>query len=128
MAGESSARPLDYPPALRLLNKAAFEVVYARGRRSGNAVFGLSVLERELGVPRLGMSVGVKVAGSAVERNRIRRVIRESFRLAQHDLVDLDMVVTARGGARGVANAQLRASLAALWSKWAKPCGASSKP
>jgi ribonuclease P protein component len=66
------------------------------------------------------MSVGVKVAGNAVERNRIRRVIRESFRLEQQHLADLDIVVTARAGVRGSSNAQLRASLQRLWSPWLK--------
>ncbi len=43
---------------------------------------------------RLGLSVGLKAAGSAVARNRIRRQVRESFRLHQHHLAGLDIVVS----------------------------------
>jgi ribonuclease P protein component len=46
--------------------------------------------------PRLGMSVNRKV-GNAVRRNRIRRLIRESFRLMQHDFpAGYDLVVVVR--------------------------------
>jgi ribonuclease P protein component len=52
-----------------------------------------------------------------VERNRIRRIVRESFRLHQHTLPAVDLVVSARPKARGAAGAELHASLAALWTK-----------
>jgi ribonuclease P protein component len=117
MAHIDGAQRRPFSRSQRLLNKAAFEVVYARGRRSGDALFGLCVLRRDEGPARLGMSVGVKVAGGAVQRNRIRRVIRESFRLAQHDLTGCDIVITARAGARGAQGAQMHSSLAAHWQR-----------
>jgi len=64
---------------------------------------------------RLGLAVSVKVAGSGVERNRIRRMIRESFRLHQHELPAMDLVISARSRARGTASGELRASLEELW-------------
>jgi ribonuclease P protein component len=65
---------------------------------------------------RLGLAVSIKVAGSGVERNRIRRVIREAFRLHQHELPAVDLVISARGRARGVANSDLRVGLEELWA------------
>ncbi len=64
-----------------------------REARGPLTVYGLP---NGLGYPRLGMSVGRKV-GNAVRRNRIRRLIRESFRLLQHDFPQgYDLVVVVR--------------------------------
>jgi ribonuclease P protein component len=67
--------------------------------------------------------VAVKTAGNAVERNRIRRVIRESFRLHQHEIPALDLVVSARTRVRGAASSLLRAQLEPLWQEVRTKCG-----
>jgi ribonuclease P protein component len=106
----------------RLRRKADFEAAYARGRRFGNGFFGVTLNLNDKGCPRLGLAVAVRVAGGAVERNRIRRVIRESFRLHQHELPSVDLVVSARNRARGAGTAQMRASLVELWKKVTEQC------
>ncbi len=63
------------------------------------------------------MAVSVRAAGSAVRRNGIRRVIRESFRLHQHELPAMDVFITARDQARHTPNAELFASLERLWQR-----------
>lgn len=63
------------------------------------------------------MAVGVRTVGSAVRRNRIRRIVRESFRHHQHELPAVDIVVSARAAARAAANDQLFASLNRLWGQ-----------
>ena len=73
-----------------------------------------------MGAPRLGLAVAVRAAGGGVARNRLRRLIRESFRLNQHTLPALDLVVGCRPSARAAAAPVLRASLAALWAKVAE--------
>jgi ribonuclease P protein component len=119
---------LRLPRERRLLRKVDYEAVYARGRRFGDNLFGVHYLQREPpGPPRIGLSVGLKAAGGGVRRNRIRRVVRESFRLVQHRLGGLDVVVTARGGVRLAPDAAVRSSLDAVWSKLARQCGASSR-
>jgi ribonuclease P protein component len=105
------------PPQRRIRRKREFDQIKAEGRRMGNGHFGLTVKPCDSGGPRIGLAVSIKVAGNGVERNRIRRVIRESFRLRQHDLPAFDLVVSARGRARGADRRELRASLAELWSK-----------
>jgi ribonuclease P protein component len=72
-----------FPAAVRLLKRAAFELVYKEGGRifSGNlTVFFRRRGEGESGGgPRVGFTVG-RVLGSAVQRNRIKRRVRESVR------------------------------------------------
>ena len=62
----------------------------------GEGPFGIHYVANGGKHARLGMAVSIRVAGSAVRRNGIRRVIRESFRLHQHELPALDVFVTAR--------------------------------
>ena len=61
------------------------------------------------------MAVGVRAVGAAVTRNRVRRLIRESFRLQRRGLPAVDVFVIARSGVRSASNAQIFASLARLW-------------
>jgi ribonuclease P protein component len=116
---------LTHPKERRLRRKREFDAVYAHGRRFGNSFFGVTAHVNVKGGPRLGLAVAVKTAGNAVERNRIRRLIRESFRLHQHEIPALDLVVSARVRARGAAGAELRAHLEPLWQEVRTKCGSS---
>jgi ribonuclease P protein component len=117
---------LTLPTQRRLRRKSDFEAAYARGRRFGNGFFAVTAKPNDIGGPRLGLAVSVKNAGGSVERNRLRRTIRESFRLHQHDLPAVDIVVSARGRARDATGAELRANLLPLWKKVTEQCATPS--
>ena len=117
---------LTLPAQRRLRRKLDFEAAYARGQRFGTGFFAVTAKPNDIGAPRLGLAVSVKNAGNAVERNRLRRTIRESFRLHQHELPAVDLVVSARARARDAAGAELRASLLSLWKKVTEQCATSS--
>ena len=119
---------LTLPAARRLRRKWEFDQLYARGKRLGNSHFGMTVHPNTQGMARLGLAVASKPFGGSVPRNRIRRLIRESFRLRQHELPAVDMVVSARPGARLATAAELRASLDGLWDKVKVQCAPSSQP
>lgn len=118
---------LTLPARLRLRRKSDFDAAYARGRRMGDGFFAVTATRNELGAPRLGLAVAVRVAGGSVGRNRIRRIIRESFRVHRHQIPALDLVVSARPKARGASGADLHASLSALWKKVGEQCAPSPR-
>ena len=118
---------LTLPARLRLRHKRDFDAAYASGRRLGDGFFAVTVRRNDVGAARLGLAVAVKVAGNAVARNRLRRIIRESFRLHQRELPAADLVVSARPPARSAAAGALRASLAALWKKVGEQCAISPR-
>src|SRR3954451_13464329 len=88
----------------RLSRSADFERVYRRGRSQGNRHLVLYAFPRGEGDgPRLGVSVSRKVGG-AVERNRVKRLLREASRARADSLPpDHDFVVVARPDARELA-------------------------
>ena len=84
------------PKSRHLRLPSEFVAVYDAKTRESRGPLTVYSLRNDLGFPRLGMSVSRKV-GTAVRRNRIRRLIRESFRLLQHDLPQgYDWVVVVR--------------------------------
>ncbi|MDQ1242877.1 MAG: ribonuclease protein component [Pseudomonadota bacterium] len=70
-----------------------------------------------LGRARLGLAVGVRAAGNAVNRNRVKRVVREAFRHIHQELPAVDLVVNARPAAGKASNADMTASVMALWNR-----------
>lgn len=70
--------------------------MYEAKVRESNGPLTIYALANELGHPRLGLSVSTRVGG-AVVRNRVKRMLRESFRLLQHDLpAGYDFMVVVR--------------------------------
>jgi ribonuclease P protein component len=84
MSGKISD-PSKFPKSRRLLKHADFQRVYQAGRRQFTGNMTVFFLRREAalaGEPRVGLTVG-KVLGGAVERNRIKRRMREAVRLSR---------------------------------------------
>jgi ribonuclease P protein component len=119
------SRSHGFAPRQRLLSPKDYERVYALRRRLSDGYFSVNFAPAATGQPRLGLSVGAKMVGNAVSRNRVKRTVRESFRQHQHLLPPVDLVVGARAMARTAHNARLRESLADLWKKVASQCAAS---
>jgi ribonuclease P protein component len=117
------ARPYTLPKSGHLRLPSEFVAVYDSKVRESRGPLTVYGLPNGLGFPRLGMSVSRKV-GTAVRRNRIRRLIRESFRLLQHDLPQgYDLVVVVRPHEPLIlAEYQklLTATLVRLHNTWAK--------
>ena len=110
-----------FPKALRLLKSADFQAVFA------NAPFRAShqhllILSRAngLGHARLGLIIAKKNIRLAVNRNRVKRLIRESFRMHQQQLQDLDVIVLARRGLDECDSSTIEKMLSKQWQRIAR--------
>jgi ribonuclease P protein component len=121
-----SAAKLRFTPAQRLRCKSDFDRVYKDGRRQTDTFFALVVRVNSTSVARLGLSIAAKTVGNAVRRNRVKRLIRESFRSHQHELPPVDVVVNARSASRHATNAKMTDSLEQHWRRIAATCARSS--
>lgn len=95
------------------------------GRRSQDPLFTVYAATSKQQHARLGVTVSRKVSLRAVDRNRIKRNIREAFRMQKTELSGLDIMVMARPAARAASGAVLRESLRKHWQtvrKTCKPC------
>jgi ribonuclease P protein component len=85
-----------FPKSARLLRSSDFDRVFASRASAADAGLVLYGLENEFGHPRLGLAASRRY-GPATTRNRWKRVVREAFRLLQHELPPLDLVCLPRG-------------------------------
>jgi ribonuclease P protein component len=73
---------------------------------------------------RLGLAISKRMAPRAVDRNRIRRIIRETFRKRWDLLPGVDMVFLIRNRPRDLSSAALHAELSRLWTRVETRCNA----
>lgn len=89
-------RHFPFRKSQRIRKKSEFEAVFQRRQRAFSGPLGLYVAPNMTGRSRLGIAMSRKV-GSAVRRNRIKRLLREAFRLNQHALPpSWDLVIVPR--------------------------------
>lgn len=85
-----------FPLRMRIRRPLDFKRAYSDGRRTDDGGLVVYARSNELLHPRLGISIGRRVGG-AVVRNRIKRLLREAFRLEQHAIgAGVDLVVVVR--------------------------------
>lgn len=111
----------------RLLNAAAFTRVFRQSRRSRDALFTVLSKPNDLPVARLGLAISKKHCRHATGRNRIKRIIRESFRLHQEALAGRDVVVMNQPRAATASNQALFDSLSEHWRRTAREDGRKRK-
>lgn len=88
-----------YPESLRLKRRAEFRRVQTRGRRVHTPHFLIILHPRPDEGQKLGITVTKKV-GTAVQRNRVKRLVREVFRQNRECFpIGADVVVIAKRGA-----------------------------
>ncbi len=104
-----------FPREARLLDGASFSAVFKQNRRLSDRYWTLLCHVPSEGEARLGLAIAKKRARRAHDRNRIKRVARESFRHHRAELGSRQVVLMNRDPAVAATTAELRSSLDRLW-------------
>lgn len=106
-----------FGPEARLHAPPEFRQVFAQGRK--HVCNGLVVIAaaNDQEHARLGLALAKRRIRRAVDRNRVKRLVRESFRQARIHLPSTDIVVLARSRTASMSNASLTAQLATIWQR-----------
>ncbi len=101
----------------RLLTPGQFQAVFSKPIRFGSNHITILITQNNCERNRLGLAIAKKRVKLAVQRNRIKRQIRESFRLNQHKLPHIDMVVMVKSGTDKLENHEINQQLEKIWRK-----------
>lgn len=113
----------------RLLTPADFKAVFdnALHKISHRSLLFLAIPNAG-SQPRLGLVVAKKNAKLAVQRNRLKRLLRESFRLHQHALQGVDIVALVKPGLWQMNNTEINAVIDQQWQRLLKSMRKEQKP
>jgi ribonuclease P protein component len=112
------ATSLRFTKSLRLLCASDFKPVFDNAPfRASHQYFLILARLNDQTIPRLGLVMAKKHMRLAVERNRMKRLIRESFRLHQEELSGLDIVVLSRKGMDNLSNNDFSQQLNQQWQR-----------
>ncbi len=117
---------IHFPRNVRLTRGVEFQRVFQQGKRLHANGVNARAAANSMGFPRLGMAIAKKALRRAHERNRIKRLVRESFRHHQANLPAVDIVVMCRHDVLTMSNAELFQQLEGLWLRLHKLYSAGS--
>ena len=100
-----------------LLKPSEFQHVYSHKVWTGNREFAVNLCRNQCTHARLGLVVSKKVSKRAVDRNMIKRHVREWFRHNREKLNGFDIIVTAKPTVLNKSTLEQRTALADLWKK-----------
>jgi len=100
-----------------LASQSDFQHVFSGARKFANRSFTVLVRSNSCQQARLGMAISKKVARHAVDRNRIKRQVRERFRCQGQHMNDVDIVVLGRQGITERSRHELAGDINELFSR-----------
>jgi ribonuclease P protein component len=107
----------------RLLHSHEFQRVFNNTEcKSADALLTVLAVRNDCGHPRLGLAISKKRIKTAVARNRLKRLIRESFRQHKNELANVDIVVLGQTRVVGVSNKTAVECLETHWKNITKRC------
>ncbi|MEE9327632.1 MAG: ribonuclease P protein component [Cocleimonas sp.] len=114
-SGSNTLSKLSFDNSLRLLLAADYQFVFNKAERFGNTSFTVLARKNNLDHARLGLAISKKCAKKAVDRNRIKRLFRESFRLNQYNLPNIDIIAMCKPNAIMLSNKEMHAQIETQW-------------
>lgn len=117
LTGRAVATPARFPRTARLLAPRDFAALRSGSRRFAGPHLTAQVKPNSGDAARLGLAVSRRVSKLAVQRNRIKRIARDSFRRHRHLLGALDILLIAHPAAATADNARLHGDLQQLWQR-----------
>jgi ribonuclease P protein component len=106
-----------FPRTARLLSKADYQRVFDDPYKAADRYFTILARPHPGRPARLGLAISRKCARRAVDRNRLKRLVREAFRQQRRHLDEIDFVVLCRSGAAGQDHRDLLNRLAAHFQR-----------
>ena len=104
-----------FPEKNRLLAASDYKKVFDKPVRTTDKYFTILATAGNSSEPRLGLAISKKNTRLATDRNRLKRLVRESFRHHKEIVGGLDLVVMAKFGAAKADNGKLFESLSKHW-------------
>lgn len=114
--GLDAINSLKFTRKSRLLKREDFNQVFDYAKKVASWPFVLLVKPNDNAKPRLGVILSKKRIPKAVQRNRVRRIIRESFR-QQIGLGGMDVIILPKPNIHQMSNKQLKDGLAKEWQQ-----------
>lgn len=111
-----------FPRRLRLTRAFEFRQVFKNNFRCADACITILVGRKTGDGPRLGFAIARKQIPTAVKRNQLKRLFRESFRKAQNRLPARDVVILVRREILLIGPEKVRAVLEQHWNSIIKKC------
>ena len=110
-----------FEKTLRLLNAGEYQAVFDESRlKVSSAEILFLARKNDLDRPRLGLVIAKRNVRLSVQRNRVKRNVRETFRHYQHSLKGIDVIVLARRGLDQLDNKQMQDVCTQLWQQLEK--------
>ena len=106
-----------FPRTHRLVSQSEYKLLFNKSRKLNDRFLTILYRKNNNLYGRLGLIVAKRVAKHAVTRNRIKRVIRESFRFQHAKLSGIDIIVIARQQCDKLSKQKLREGIDQLWER-----------
>ena len=100
---------------MKLINAEQYKNVFFHPQRFGNKSLTVLAKNNSLQHPRLGLAISKKCAKKATDRNRIKRIFRESFRLHQNTLPSVDIIAMCKPNILLLNNQEIQTQIEFQW-------------
>lgn len=108
---------MNFPRSHRLATQQDYKSVFDQSNKVSRREFLVLFKQNQKSHARLGLVIGKRYLKRAVDRNKTKRILRESFRQYQEKLIGFDVIVIAKQQGKNTTKQKLREGIDQLWEK-----------